>query len=88
MRNSEYKEKYPTGTKIKYVGNFWDGTGDRGKVGTIVGFYHNYPLIFLPKSKHVSEYSTPDIPVSWEAGWKSIEILTQKNEQLLFSFME
>lgn len=89
MTDSERKEKYPVGTKIKYIGSsVWDDTGDKGKIGTIVNFHHEFPIIFLPESNHVSSFSTPEIPASWETGWDSIEVLPKKNQQLLFAFME
>ena len=85
-------KKYPIGTKIKYVEP--DPTDiaskDIGKIGKIVGYHGwNCPAIFLPESKHISCESTPQTPVSWACGWDSVEILlSQKNEQLLFAFME
>lgn len=93
MTNKEYREKYPIGTKIKYGGIDHSGcaVNDVGKIGTIVGYskYSNDPLIFLPKSQHISMYSTELVPVSWWSSWSRIEILLpQKNQQLLFSFMD
>ena len=88
MTNCERRKKYPIGTKIKYVEA--DPTRasirDIGKVGKIVG-YHNcdYPVIFLPESKHTSCYSSPIAPASWATGWESIEILSQEG-QLTFDF--
>jgi hypothetical protein len=89
MTDEKCKEKYPIGTKIKYISNLhWDDTGDNGKIGTIVNFHLDYPIIFLPESKHVSSFSTPDIPASWETGWDSLKILPVKGQQLIFAFME
>ena len=90
MTNDEYRKKYPIGTKIKYVGSKgWDSTGDIGKIGWIVGYHHNSdPLIFLPESENISECHTRLRPVSWWTSWVNIEILPQKNEQLLFAFMD
>jgi len=94
MTDKERKEKYPIGTKIKYIGTRlsrkWgcDTTGDIGKTGKIVGFYNNFPLIFLSESTHTSEFSTQLVHATWETGWDSLEILPQKNQQLLFAFME
>jgi len=91
MTNSERRKKYSIGTKIKYIEP--DPTScaakDIGKIGKIVGYHGmNWPLIFLPKSKHISCKSTPYTPASWACGWDSLEILLpQKNEQLLFAFM-
>ena len=91
MTKSEYKEKYPTGTKVKYIGYSNQNSEiakDVGKVGKIVGTHWNNPIIFLPESKHISNYSTEQMPASWETGWDYLEILPRKNEQLLFAFMD
>lgn len=87
MTDKEFKEKYSIGTKIRFLDKY-GMTGDRGKEGTIVNYHYNYPIIFLPKSKHISEFSTEQIPATWETGWNNLEILSQKNQQLLFSFMQ
>jgi len=87
-KRREYREKYPVGTKVKYIGySGCDETGDVGKIGTIVNFYNETPLIFLPNSNHVSIYSTSDIPASWLTLWTSLEILPIKGQQLMFEFM-
>ncbi len=88
MTNKEHRLKYPIGTKIRFIGPyFWADYDDIGKLGTIVNFHHDFPIIFLPKSTHVSSFSTSKIPASWETGWDCLEILLRKNQQLLFSFM-
>lgn len=85
-------KKYPIGTKIKYVepDPTHKAAKDIGKIGKIVGYHGwDWPVIFLPKSKHISSKSTSHTPASWACGWESIEVLLPKiNEQLLFSFME
>ena len=91
MTNKECRKKYPIGTRIKYIEP--DPTSqaakDVGKVGRIVGYHGmDWPLIFLPESEHISCLSTLLVPATWAMGWGSIEILSQKNQQLLFSFME
>ena len=93
MSNLELREKYPIGTRIKYILNSCYASEcakeDIGKVGKIVGFTcYNYPIIFLSGSTHVSQFSTKQRPASWSAGWCSVEVLPQKNQQLLFAFME
>lgn len=97
MTAREYREKYPVGTKIKYIGSRFikkygrigdAGVDDIGKKGRIVGYERDFPVIFLPQSNHVSCFSTHQVPASWETGWDSLEILLQKNQQLEFSFME
>lgn len=93
MTHNEFREKYPIGTKIKFViGSLTPSEAckrDTGKVGKIVGYtlgWECFPIIYLPESKHTSCYSTPLIPASWQTTWKSLEVLPQKNQQLLFDF--
>jgi len=93
MTNKEFREKYPIGTKIRWVLDTCVANDiakkDIGKEGKIVGYdKYDCPLLLLFKSKHLASDSTQALPISWHAGWGSIEILPQKNEQLLFSFME
>lgn len=83
------EKKYPIGTKIRY--KRLDGfLSERlyGMTGKIVGIVGNFPLIYLPTANFVSAYSTKECPVTVQTSWDSLEILLQKNEQLLFSFME
>lgn len=94
MNSVRSKLKYPIGTKIKFIGlqSMCGYKGpvvrDIGKIGKIVGYdKYGYPLIFLPESMHVSRFSTPQIHVTWQTTWDSIEVLSPKNQQLLFSFM-
>jgi len=85
-------KKYPVGTRIMYypprshsMGSVRD---DRGRIGTIVGISrHNHPLIYLPESKNISIYSTEQVPATWQTHWSYLKILSQKNQQLEFSFM-
>ena len=91
MTNKERRKKYPIGTRIKYIEP--DPTSqaakDIGKIGRIVGYHDgDWPVIFLPESEHISRLSTSLVPASWAMGWESIEILSKKNQQLLFAFME
>lgn len=93
MTNSEYKEKYPIGTKIRWVLDVLRANShakkDIGKTGVIVGYDKNdCPFMFLPESKHLVPCSTQAVPISWLSDWKNVEILSQKNRQLEFSFME
>lgn len=93
MTDKEYKDKYPIGTKIMYCppcSHSMSGVReDIGKIGRIVGIseYDN-PIIFLPKSKHISYKSTKQVPASWLSRWCYLKILPQKNQQLLFPFMD
>ncbi len=92
MTNEEYREKYPIGTKIRWTlpMRFANNLAKRdiGKTGKIVGYDKgDCPFIFLPESIHKSSNSTQAIPVSWWTSWNTVEILSQKGEQLLFSFM-
>lgn len=92
--NRQCREKYPIGTKIRFTGSkiicvSSDSPSykDIGKIGKIVGYCSdNYPIIFLPESTHISDYSTQSMPATWQTGWHCIEILPQKNQQLLFDF--
>ena len=93
MTNEEYREKYPIGTKIKWVIKRHlvtnEAAKDIGKIGKIVGYSkQNHPYIFLPQSEHFANNSTQAIPISWWSNWEDVEICLQKNEQLLFAFME
>lgn len=85
-------KQYPIGTRIKFIGHSRIGPEakkDIGKIGKIVGYTDpNGPIIFLPESRHISCYSTKQVPASWEVGLSSIEVLPQKGRQLLFPFME
>lgn len=82
-------KKYPIGTRVRYVESdpTHAASKDIGKIGKIVGYHeHDWPIIFLPKSEHISRYSESSKLASWATGWESIEILSQKNQQLLFDF--
>jgi len=88
---------YPIGTKIRYLGSkYGPSKRDAGKHGVIVGHRPcncsnsidgKCPDIYLPDSLVISPLSTLKIPVTWGTSWSRIEIVSQKNEQLLFSFM-
>ena len=81
-------KKYSIGTKIRYTGNS-DGNWWRdGWEGTIVGIVNDFPLIYLPKSTFISSYSTTECRVTAQTSWGAIERVIQKNQQLLFSFMQ
>ena len=93
MTNAEYRAKYPIGTKIRWILEMRFANSlakkDVGKTGVIVGYDKmDCPFIFLPESTHLSSNSTQAIPVSWWTSWNTVEILSQKNQQLLFAFME
>lgn len=86
-------KKYPIGTKIKFTldERFANHLAkkDIGKTGKIVGYNKGGSVfIFLPESTHSASNSTLSRPISWWANWKDIEILSQKNQQLIFSFMD
>jgi len=85
-------KKYPIGTMVKYLGEVDPNDAaqkDIGKAGKIVGWHNgNYPVIFLPNSTHISRYSTMKVAASWGCSWYALEILLQKNQQLLFAFMD
>ena len=84
-------KKYPIGTKIRFINK----TIDTNKTGTIVGLRpgSGRPVVFLPTAeKHIIENRYPTLSggtkFTWKCGWDEIELLVQKNEQLLFSFMK
>jgi len=84
-------QKYPIGTRIKWVLplHFANGLAkkDIGKIGKIVGYRKGGTIfIFLPESTHFASNSTSDLPISWWACWKHIEILPIKGQQLMFDF--
>ena len=81
-------KKYPIGTKIRYIGDSNGNWWRDGWTGTIVGIMNDFPLIYLPKSTFVSSYSTMECCVTVQTSWDAIERVVQKNQQLLFSFMQ
>ena len=92
MTDEEYRGKYSIGTKVRWVAKKHTLTNtaakDVGKTGKIVGYNnYNHPFIFLPQSEHFATNSTQATPISWWAIWEDLEILPQKNKQLLFAFM-
>jgi len=81
-------KKYPIGTKVSFVYPY----EDTGKIGTIVGYYGNSPIVYIPTAdKHIKRHYHPTLdngtPFTWYCGWRDIEILAEKNQQLLFAFM-
>ena len=77
------KHKYPIGTRIKYKGCAHQ---DVGKEGKIVGYTGSSVWIVVPGSC-LGEEIYGDSEHKWSTDIRSLEILTRKNEQLLFSFM-
>ena len=88
MTNTEYRLKYPIGTKIRYTGKSNGNWWRNGWTGTLVGILNDFPLIYLPKSTFVSSYSTTEYCVTVQTSWSTIERAIQPNQQMLFSFME
>lgn len=84
MTETEYRLKYPIGTKIKYVPKpcnvTFNARKDIGKQGTVTGHCYRQVRIHLPTSEKQSK--------TWRTLWKSIVPISQKNQQLLFSFMD
>lgn len=77
------KQKYPIGTKIRFL---WK-VQDTGKVGTIVSLdYGDTPIIYLPDGRKIHKLRD-GTPYTWRCQWHEIELVAQKNEQLLFDFM-
>lgn len=84
-------KKYPIGTKIRYIGtysSYFQGELLTGMIGMVVGTKKDFPLVYLPKAKFQSIYSTKERLVTVQTSWDRIEKLAQKNQQLLFAFME
>ncbi len=80
---------YPIGTKIRYKRrNGFLSKELYDMTGKIVGMVGNFPLIYLPASNFVSEYSTEERPATVQTSWDTLELLAVKGQQLLFAFME
>ena len=85
-------KKYSIGTKIRFLNSEFD----TGMVGTIVGYWgfgDENPAIYLPTAdKHIKYKCYPillgGIRFTWKCHWNELEILVQKNQQLLFNFMK
>ena len=84
MTETEYRLKYPIGTKIRYVPKpcnvTFNACKDIGKQGTVTDHLYHQVKIHLPTSEKRSK--------TWRTSWRNIKKLTQKNQQLLFSFMD
>ena len=78
------KHKYPIGTQIKYIGFVQQ---DVGKEGRIVGYVSNGVVAIVVQGSHVALQIFGDSEHQWTTDIENIEILSQKNEQLLFDFM-
>ncbi len=72
---------YPVGTAIKYIGFC---VKCRGKTGKIIGVGELNCWVVLPQST-CGIFTTQGKAL---VPWSDVELLTKKNEQLLFSFME
>ena len=84
-----YNMKYPLNTKIRYrPKSHYDSTGDEGKIGKIVGYEHGGTVarIVLPNST-IAQDIYGDSSHFFTTFMDNLEILPQKNEQLLFNFM-
>ena len=84
MTETEYRLKYPIGAKIKYAPKpcsvTFNARKDIGKQGTVTDHLYHQVKIHLPTSEKRSK--------TWRTLWKNIVPIPQKNQQLLFSFME
>jgi len=81
-------KKYPIGTKVRFVFPY----EDTDKIGIIVGYHGSNPIIYIPTAdKHIERNQHPILddgtPFTWYCRWQDIEILVEKNQQLLFAFM-
>ena len=80
------KHKYPIGTRIRYRGC---AKKDVGKEGTIVRYgegCRRIVWIVIPNS-HLALELYGNSEHEWSTHIDDLEILMQKNEQLLFEFM-
>jgi len=80
------KHKYPIGTRIRYNGC---ALRDVGKEGTIVRYgvrCLGIVWIVIPNS-HLALELYGNSEHEWSTHIEDLEILVQKNEQLLFDFM-
>jgi len=81
--------KYPIGTKIRFINTWFDTNKD----GIVVAIRSNgEPTIYLPTAlKHVVDNYHPILSdgtkYTWHCRWNEIELLTIPNQQLVFSFM-
>ena len=84
MTETEYRLKFPIGTKIRYVPNAntvnCRARKDIGKQGTVTDHLYYQVKIHLPTSEKRTK--------SWNTCWRNITPIPMKNQQLLFSFMD
>ena len=87
MTNTEYRLKYPIGSRIIYAPNVNNvcsqASKDIGKQGTVIKHLSgsgSQVIIHLPESEKHSK--------TWRTLWENIIPAIKKNEQLLFSFMQ
>lgn len=82
MTNTEYRLKFPIGTKIIYVPNTnvvcAAACKDADKQGIVIEHIGCQVKIHLPMSLKQSK--------TWRTLWENIKLLPQKNQQLLFDF--
>jgi len=87
MTSKELTKKYPIGTNIRFLCAY----EDTGKLGKIVGFHGDWPIVYLPTGdKHIKRNRYPVLSdgtkFTWRCPWREIEPITLKGEQLLFDF--
>ena len=78
------KLKYSINTSVKFTNSV-----DEGRKGKIVGYKHNYYLVFLPKSRWNDKGNRTynGVRYTWICEEKDFEVLIIPNQQLLFEFM-
>ena len=82
------REKYPIGTKIKFIASeksCFTAKQDDGKEGEVVNYMGGLIGIYLPKSGNNSRFHNKQ--TTWLTRARNLQILPQKNQQLEFNFM-
>lgn len=76
-------KKYSIGTRIRFISVYEDCENE---VGNLVNIINGWPVIYLPKSRIVSMYSSDGHPATVQCAWWDIEEVVKPNQQLLFDF--
>ena len=84
------KYKYPIGTKVRFL----FANEDKGKVGMVVGHSDKsvldetrYLVIIPTTLSYYRGFTRDGVEYTWRCLESQIEVAYDKNEQLLFSFM-
>lgn len=91
MVDTEYKLKYPIGTRIKFIASERSclaAKRDDGKEGEVVEHLMGLIGIYLPESGNNKRRQRGKKQTTWLTNAKSLQILPPKGQQLLFDFMD